>query len=179
MWLHIDSRNISSEGILTLQEPIKNITKCSVYMAHFPIVQNERFIFIDIVELRSDQMVDTSSDSFNVNKFVGAVPADGSLYKPSRPMWAVYQTPLDNIFKLTVRITDYLGNVIDLGGEYSVILEVITSPPPQESPEEEEETPAPSQNKWKVGHIIGIGVFMLIVVMLMPFRRHHKQPSAS
>ena len=171
MYLHIDSRNIV-DSVLTLQDPIKNITRCSVYMAKLPEIQTERFLFIDIVELRSDQVVDTSSESLNVNKFVGVVPADGTLYKPSRPLWAVYQTPLDNIFKLTVRVTDYLGQPVDLNGAgFSIILELGLSEPQPEPPAEPEppEEPEPVPRRSMVPLIVG-GAILILLIILKKFR---------
>lgn len=173
MYLHIDSRNrlegdSANSFVLTLQEPIKNITRCSVYTAQFPQVTGpERFLFIDIPELRSDQMVDTSSESFNVNWFVGLVPNDGSLYKPSRPLWSVYETPIDAIYKLTIRVTDYQGVPVDLDThEFSLVLELEKYKPSLDDDDVVEPGNIPSNKPLNPYLIIGAGIILVLFIIL-------------
>lgn len=193
MYIHIDSRNrpdqydSANTFVLTLQEPIKNISKACVRYAKIGSgspIGTERYMFIDIVELRSDQMIDVpkftfiSSESFeslNVNKFLGIIPNTGNYYEPSsEPIWSVYQTPLDSIYKLSIRVTDYKGVPIDLGSEEFTLLldiETIVPPPVQEVVEEDEATPPqPEVVKRIPVHLLVIVGLVAIFLIIRPFR---------
>lgn len=195
MYLHIDSRNRSQEFplannfVLTLQEPLKNISRACVIHAKIGSgspVGSERYLFVDIVELRSDQMIDVpfiSSEYFeshNINKFIGIIPNNGDYYKPSNELWAEYSTPLDSIYKLSIRLTDYKGNPITIGSEeFTLILQIETkepSPEPEPEPEPVLEPELPLLKRIPIPLLVFLGFLAIfIVINFRPFRSHHIQ----
>lgn len=206
MYLHIDSRNRSSEFpnantfVLTLQDPIKNISRACVTHAKIGSgspIGSERYIFLDIVELRSDQMIDVpfiSSEYFeshNINKFIGIIPNNGDYYKPSNELWAEYSTPLDSLYKLSIRLTDYKGVPIDLDSEeFTFILQIDTRDPepvseaPEVTPEaleaQEAREAVPLIKRIPVPLLVFLGFLAIfIVINFRPFRSHHTPRTAS
>lgn len=186
MYLHIDSRNkpdgsTSNSFVLTLPEPIKNVSKCSIVNAKFDQVSSsDPFIFVDIVELRSDQMSDApkfiSSESFeskNIDRFIGIIPNNGLYYDPRNKVTTTFEPTL-TMFKLTIRITDYRGIPVVLPGNFTMLMELEISPESVENETELVKTPNLPEPKQFFSPFVLILVGFLILVAIMQFRPRHK-----
>lgn len=186
MYLHIDSRNkpdgsSSNSFVLTLPEPIKNVSKCSIINAKFDqVTPGDPFIFVDIAELRSDQMSDApkfiSSESFeskNINRFIGIIPNNGLYYDPRNKVSTVFEPTL-TMFKLTIRITDYKGIPVVLPGNFTLLLNLETIPETDDEPTTPEPQHVHVDPKQVISPFILFLIGFLILIAIMQFRPRHK-----
>ena len=135
MYVHLDSRNrninaypYSNSFVMDLYTPIKNVNGCRILTATVPQgPAQDPYLFIDIEELRSSQVVDvpaltvvsnvTTPSGLTTNKYIGIIPNNGQLYSisSSYELKVTYDTPIDKLSRFTVKITDFTGKPVNIG----------------------------------------------------------------
>lgn len=201
MYVHVDSRNrdqttypYSNSFAMDLYTPIKNVTACKLMTAKIPTgPATEPYLFIDIQELRSTQVVDVPSmttvtdlngglintpSGQSTNQFVGMIPNTGDTFTSanSYDMIIKYDVPIDKLSRFTVKVTDFTGKPVDLGtSNVCFVLELRTNP--DGLPIRRAQIPEPIQRPVVTKPavqipnkilLIGLAIVALLIVVLVP-----------
>lgn len=202
MYIHIDSRNrdqvlypYSNSFAMDLYTPIKNITACKILTANVPAGPvTEPYLFVDIQELRSSQVIDvpamttvndgeggviTTPNGLSTNWFVGIIPNDGSVFTSggTYDMTVTYDTPIDKISRFTVKITDFTGKPVEIGTSNVCIVLDLHVLPEGSKPIERTKIPDPvnrpvlTKPAVQISNkvlFIGLAILGLFIILLVP-----------
>jgi hypothetical protein len=201
VYLHIDSRNrdqtkypFSNSFVVTLADPIKMITSAEIIAAKIPIgPTSENYLFVDIPELRSDQVRDapeltatTTVDNVRTDTpsgktmghVIGVVPNDGVYYRPNSTttVKVTYENPIEKLSRITVKVVDFTGTPVDIGtSNVTILLNLAISD--QHMVYEREPLPEPvsrpviSKPAAQIPNkllIIGLGIIALLFIIFVP-----------
>lgn len=203
MYIHLDSRNRdqtrfpwSNSFVMDLYTPVKNIAACRILTASVPQgPTTDPYLFVDIEELRSAQVVDvpavtivsnvTTPSGLTTNKYVGIIPNNGQLYSTasSYELKVTYDTPIDKLSRFTVKITDFTGKPVNIGtSNVSLVLDLDCLP--EGKPIERSELPEPivrpviSRPAVQIPNkllLIGLGILAFLIILLVPKLKRRPQ----
>lgn len=205
VYLHIDSRNrdqtkypFSNTFVVTLADPIKMITSAEIITAKIPIgPSSENYLFIDIPELRSDQvkdapeltatttvenvLTDTPSGK-TMGQTIGIIPNDGSFYQPNTTIKVHYDNPIEKLSRITVKILDFTGTPVALGTSNVTILlnlsvsdlHMVYEREPLPEPVTRPVVSKPAAQIPNRLLIIGLGIIALLFIILVPKSKGHR-----
>lgn len=204
MYVHIDSRNrdqtmypYSNVFAMDLYTPIKNVVECKLLTANVPLGPvTEPYLFIDVQELRSSQVVDVPSvttvadtsgngitntpSGLTTNQFIGMVPNTGNVFTISNnyDLKVSYDIPIDKLSRFTVKITDFTGKPVDIGTGNVCLVFQLECAVEGSKPNERIELPEPIQRPNPVTKpvvqipnkllLIGLAIVGLLIVILVP-----------
>jgi hypothetical protein len=204
VYVHIDSRNrdetkypFSNTFVVTLHEPVKMITSARILTAKIPQgPTSENYLFIDIPELKTDQVKDapelTSTTSVENGKSIlsdtpsgrtmnhcfGVVPNTGDYYNSDSgySMVSFYENPIEKLSRITVKIVDFTGIPVNIGtSNVTILLELNVTNEHKEYDRAPLPEPVnrPSITKPAVQIpnrllIIGLGIFAILFIIFVP-----------
>jgi hypothetical protein len=204
VYVHIDSRNrdetkypFSNTFVVTLHEPVKMITNASILTARLPQgPSSENYLFVDIPELKTDQVRDapelTSTTSVengksilsdtpsgrSMNHCLCAIPNNGGYYSANSEykMEVTYDTPIEKLSRITVKIVDFTGIPVNIGTSNVTILLDLTvtndhmeySREPLPEPVKRPQLSKPAVQINNKFLIIGLGIIALLFIILVP-----------
>lgn len=204
MYVHIDSRNrdktmypYSNVFAMDLYTPIKNVTECRLLTAKIPAgPATEPYLFVDVQELRSSQVIDVPSvttvadtsgkgvtntpSGMSTNHFVGMVPNTGDVFTSGNnyDLKVTYDIPIDKLSRFTVKVTDFTGKPVNLGTSNVCLVFQLECAAEGSKPAERIELPEPIQRPNPVTKpvvqipnrllLIGLAIVGLLIVVLVP-----------
>jgi hypothetical protein len=207
VYVHIDSRNrdevkypFSNTFVVTLHEPVKMITSARILSAKLPQgPSSENYLFIDIPELKTDQVKDapelTSTTSIEngksilsdtpsgrtMNHCLCAVPNNSGYYSTNAnyQMEVTYENPIEKLSRITVKIIDFTGIPVNIGtSNVSILLELtVTNEHAEYSREplpEPVKRPVPMKPGVQIPNkllIIGLGIVALLFIIFVPKKK--------
>lgn len=207
VYVHIDSRNrdenkypFSNTFVVNLHEPVKMITCARILTAKIPQgPASENYLFIDIPELKTDQVRDapelTSTTSVEngksilsdtpsgrtMNHCLCAIPNTGGYYSSNSDyqMEVTYDNPIEKLSRITVKIVDFTGIPVDIGTSNVTILLNLTvtnehkeySREPLPAPVNRPLITRPAVQIPNRLLIIGLGIFALLFIIFVPKSR--------
>lgn len=207
VYVHIDSRNrdeikypFSNTFVVTLHEPVKMITSARILSAKLPQgPSSENYLFIDIPELKTDQVKDapelTSTTSIEngksilsdtpsgrtMNHCLCAVPNDSGYYSTNAnyQMEVTYENPIEKLSRITVKIIDFTGIPVNIGtSNVSILLELTVTNEHAEYSREPLPEPVKRSVPMKPGVqipnkllIIGLGIIALLFIIFVPKKK--------
>ena len=204
VYVHIDSRNrdevkypFSNTFVVTLHEPVRMITSARILSAKIPQgPASENYLFVDIPELKSDQVKDapeltsmTSTENGKsiisdtpsgktMNHSLGIIPNNGTVYgaMSDYSIAVTYDNPIEKLSRITVKITDFTGIPVDIGtSNVTIVLELGVSN--EHAEYTREPLPEPVQRPLVTRPaiqipnkllIIGLGIFAILFIIFVP-----------
>lgn len=130
-YVYGDMSKTKTPGVLDIGVPIRNVSRVDLVAASYPTTTS--FTFLDILELRTNKMVDTTLTGNTVARSFAVLPIGTSFHEHSHYSYSIaFETPLPWLSKLTPRAIDSSGASSVFTGTF--ILRVRSEPSAPEPP---------------------------------------------
>ena len=181
-YVYGDMSKTKTAGVLDIGAPIRNVSRVDLVAAAYPTTTS--FTFLDIIELRTNKVVDTTLTGNTMARSFAILPIGTSFHEHSHYSYSIqFETPLPWLSKLTPRVIDASGTSSPFTGTFILRVRSEQSAPEPPPPEPlvdvierkiqraiQDALPPPKKPSYKMHLYVALAILCIGFVLYRTFR---------
>lgn len=133
-YVYADMSKVKTPGTLDIGAPLRNISQVDLVAATYP--DTVGFSFLDIIELRTHRVIDTTLTGNTIARSFGILPSGNTFSEGTNYRYSIeFETPIPSLSKLTPLTVDASGTSNTFTGTFILRVHCQKSAPEPPPPE--------------------------------------------